>query len=163
MRLIINIQKILTDTPVVALSPDGTHLVYVANEQLYLRPMESWEGSPISGTEGSWWPFFSPDGQWVGFFADGKLKKVSVNGGAPLILCDAPSARGASWGTNDTIVLGTISAGLLQVPAAGGIPNVLTTLDSEAGERNHRYPQALPDGRTVLFNQFGGTDHPNRI
>ena len=86
-----------------ALSPDGTHLAYVARQdgtqQLYLRAMDSLEARPIPGTEGALNPFFSPDGQWLGFFAGGKLKKVSVSGGAALTLGDAPEPRGATWGS----------------------------------------------------------------
>ena len=97
----------LDNGPAVALSPDGTHLAYVATQggtqQIYLRPMDSLEARPIPGTEGAGNPFFSPDGQWVGFFADGKLKKVSVSGGAALTLGDAAIPRGASWGSQDMI------------------------------------------------------------
>src|SRR6202007_2632695 len=92
----------------VALSPDGTHLAYVATqggtEQLYLRQMDNLEAKPLPGTEGGVNPFFSPDGQWVGFFAGGKVKKVSVNGGAALPLFDAAAyPAGASWGSQGTI------------------------------------------------------------
>ena len=142
--------------PVVALSPDGTRLVYVANQQLYLRLMDSLEARPIPGTEGAAAPFFSPDGQWVGFFADGKLKKVSISGGAALTLCDAPNSRGASWGPDDTIVFApTPNSGLFQVSAAGGTPQVLTTL--KAGDVAHDYPHSLPGGKAVLFRVWGST------
>ena len=153
-----------------ALSPDGTHLAYVVSRggsvQLYLRAMDQLETSAIPGTERGVNPFFSPDGQWVGFFADGKLKKVSISGGAPMILCDAPQPRGASWGPNDTIVFApTSSSGLSQVSAAGGTPQLLTTLDSQEGERSHRWPQLLPDGKAVLFTvaTSGGTFDEGRI
>ena len=138
--------------PVVALSPDGTRLIYVANEQLFLRPMDRLEATPIPGTEGAHFPFFSPDGLWVGFFADGKLKKVSVSGGAPLTLCDAPDSRGGSWVSDDTIVFTPIAAGgLWQVSAAGGTPQQLTSFDLTKGETGHWFPQSLPGGRAVLF------------
>jgi len=84
----------------VALSPDGNHLAYVAvqggTQQLYLRAMDSLEARPVPGTEGATGPFFSPDGQWLGFFASGKLKKVLVGGGAVLTLGDVFQPRGAS-------------------------------------------------------------------
>ena len=87
------------DYPSVAISPDGTHLAYVASsggiERLYLRAMDQFEGRPIPSSEGGYNPFFSHDGQWVGFFSAGKLKKVSTNGGAPLTLCDAQYTLGA--------------------------------------------------------------------
>ena len=97
------------DSPILALSPDGTRLVYVGRgaaggHRLYVRELARFEATPIPGTDGGEGPFFSPDGQWVGFGADKQLKKVSLAGGQPLILCDAPTLRGASWGTDGTIL-----------------------------------------------------------
>ena len=140
--------------PAVALSPDGTHLAYVARQggtqQLYLRAMDSLEVKPIPGTEGAVNPFFSPDGQWVGFFAGGKLKKVSVSGGAVLPLGDAATPRGASWGSQGIIAFTPILVGALQqVPDAGGAAQRLTRLGK--GEISHRWPEFLPGGKAVLF------------
>jgi len=140
--------------PAVALSPDGTHLAYVARQggtqQLYLRAMDSLEAKPIAGTEGAANPFFSPDGQWLGFFAGGKLKKVPVHGGAALTLGDAAAPRGASWGGQGMIAFGTPSVGVLeQVSDAGGTPHPLTRL--EKGETDHGWPEFLPGGKAVLF------------
>ena len=147
----------------VALSPDGIHLILVVragdSRQLVLRLIDRGESALIAGTEGAESPFFSPDGQWVGFFADGKLKKVSIGGAAPLTLCDAPALQGASWGTNDTIVFAPSNrSGLFQVSAAGGTPKVLTTLDAEKGEISHRWPETLPNGNAVLFVEGTATD-----
>ena len=89
------------NTGTVALSPDGKILVYAANHQLYLRSMDGLEVNPIPGTEGATGPFFSPDGQWIAFFADGKLIKVSISGGPPVFLSDATGGM-ASWGPNMT-------------------------------------------------------------
>ena len=101
-----------------ALSPDSTHLVYVARQggtqQLYLRAMDSQEAKPIPGTEGGVNPFFSPDGRWVGFFAGGNLKKVSVSGGAALTLGDAGVPRGASWGSQGMIAFSPSGGGVLE-------------------------------------------------
>src|SRR6266849_3530072 len=111
--------------PAVALSPDGTRLAYIArqggSQQLYLRAMDSLEAKPIPNTEGAVGPFFSPDGQWLGLFADGKLKKVSVSGGAALSIGDAASPYGASWGNQGMIAFApqNVSA-LQQLPEAGG-------------------------------------------
>ena len=95
--------------------------------------MDSLEAEPIGGTEGAIGPFFSPDGQWIGFFADGKLKKVSISGGVTLTLStlsDSENPRGACWGPNDTIVFTPGQRmGLWQVSAAGGTPQELTTLN----------------------------------
>jgi Tol biopolymer transport system component len=146
--------------PAVALSPDGTHLAYVVREgltqQVYLRAIDSLEARPIPGTEGPVGgtsyaePFFSPDSQWLGFFVDGKLKKVSVSGGTPLTLCDAYSSYGVSWGTRGTIAFapGNISV-LWQVSEAGGSPVPLSHV--EKGEANHGWPEFLPDGNALLF------------
>jgi serine/threonine protein kinase/Tol biopolymer transport system component len=152
----------LEDGPALVLSPDGTHLVYVARQggpqQLYLRSMDSLEAKPIPGTEGAVNPFFSPDGQWLGFFAGGKLKKVSVSGGAALTLGDADNPRGGSWGVQGIIAfVPTINGVLQQVPDAGGTPQPLTRL--EKGETSHRWPEFLPGGKAVLFS--AGTGNSN--
>ncbi|MCZ6878396.1 MAG: protein kinase, partial [Acidobacteria bacterium] len=142
---------------VVVLSPDGTHLAYAAvrdgTTMLFLRAMDQLEAQPIPGTENGTFPFFSPDGQWLGFFADAQLKKVLVSGGAPVILSDVASAyASASWGAAETIVIKPfVISALFQVSAEGGAPQPLTTLDSANSESDHRSPQVLPDARTVLF------------
>ncbi|HYV30534.1 MAG TPA: protein kinase, partial [Candidatus Binatia bacterium] len=149
-------------TPTITLSPDGSRLVYVANhsgaQQLYVRPIDRLEATAIPGTEGAESPFFSPDGQWLGFFAEGKLKKVSLSGGAPLTLCSAPLNRGASWGPDDNIILNLSFgvSGLFQVSAAGGTPKPLTIPDGKKGEISHRWPQILPGGKAVLFTNWSG-------
>ncbi|HXP81743.1 MAG TPA: protein kinase [Verrucomicrobiae bacterium] len=139
---------------VVALSPDGTHLAYVASQsgtqQLYLRAMDSLEVKLIPGTEGAMEPFFSSDGQWVGFFAGGKLKKVSVSGGSAVTLGEAATPVGASWGSQGMIAFSPTAIGVLQqVPDAGGAPQPLTAI--EKGEIVHRWPEFLPGGKAVVF------------
>ena len=115
--------------PSAILSPDGTRLALVASgadqkRRIYVRSLDQLQATALSGTENALDPFFSPDGQWIGFFADGKLKKISVQGGAAVTLCDALTDRGGSWGEDGTIVFAkdTTSA-LLQVSSAGGTPN----------------------------------------
>jgi eukaryotic-like serine/threonine-protein kinase len=140
--------------PAVALSPDGTHLAYVARQggtqQIYLRAMDSLESRPIPGTEGAINPFFSPDGQWVGFFAGGKLQKVSVSGGAAVTVGDVVFPRGANWGSQGMIAFApTNGSGLQQVPDGGSTPQSLTRF--EKGESSHRWPEFLPGGKAVLF------------
>jgi len=143
--------------PALALSPDGTRLAYVASHagttQLYLRPLDALESSLIPGTEGASTPFFSADGEWVGFFADSKMKKVSLAGGQVLTVCDAPENRGATWGPDNMIIFtpAPSPAGLYRVPAVGGKAEVLTTPDASKGERSHRWPYLLPGGKAVLF------------
>ncbi|HEV2247463.1 MAG TPA: protein kinase [Terriglobia bacterium] len=139
-----------------ALSPDGTHLAYVARQggvqQIFLRAMDSLVANPLPGTEGGTTPFFSPDSQWVGFFAGGKLKKVPVNGGATLDLgvVAATVGAGASWGSQGIIAIAPgAGTGLLQAPDNGGPVQPLGHLGK--GDVTHRWPEFLPGGKVVLF------------
>ena len=147
--------------PNIALSPDGSQLAYVANRggtpQLFLRALDSQDVKPLSGTEGAFNPFFSPDAQWIGFFAQGKMKKIPVVGGAAQTICDAGISGGATWGADDTIVFNpSTDSGLWTVPAAGGTPKVITMPDANKGEYGHRYPQMLPGGKAVIFTATSG-------
>jgi serine/threonine-protein kinase len=146
--------------PAVILSPDGTRLVFVSHasdgiRRLYTRRLDQPKAVGLQGTEGADAPFFSPDGQWVAFFAQGKLKKTRAEGGEPVSLCDAPAGRGGSWGDDGKIVaaLDTIG-GLSQIPAEGGKPVPITNLTAE--ENTHRWPHILPGGKAVLFNASVG-------
>ena len=148
-----------------ALSPDGTRLVYAAHQgggqQLYLRSLEDLEAQPIPGTAGAVQPFFSPDGKWLGFFADGKLKKISVSGGEAISLADAVDPRGASWGSQRIIIFApTRNSPLQKVSDAGGTSQPLTRFVKE--EDSHRWPEFLPSGEAVLFAAFrGGSNWSN--
>jgi Tol biopolymer transport system component len=134
------------------LSPDGTRLVYVSQGKLFTRRMDQPKAVELAGTEGAFAPFFSPDGQWVAFFGGGKLQKISVEGGAAVAVCDAPSARGGTWGEDGNIIAALTSTGrgvLSRIPSTGGAPTPLTELAQ--GEAGHRWPQILPGGKAVLF------------
>jgi serine/threonine protein kinase/Tol biopolymer transport system component len=147
--------------PAAVLSPDGTRLALVATgsdqkRHIYVRSLDQLQATALSGTEGAINPFFSPDGQWLGFFGDGKLKKISVQGGAAVTVCDAPSGRGGSWGEDGTIVFAPdLRVALSKVSSAGGTPQPLTALDKQTGEVTQRWPQALPGGKVVLFTSSG--------
>ena len=139
-----------------ALSPDGRTLVFSAvrgnQQQLYARALDQLQATPIAGTDNGANPFFSPDGRWVGFWADGALKKVSVAGGGVTTVCQTPAMFGASWGQNDLIVFGGAEHGTLwQVSASGGMGKPLTMLDLKRGEVSHRLPQVLPGNQAVIF------------
>jgi serine/threonine protein kinase/Tol biopolymer transport system component len=141
------------------ISPDGKSLVYAARQagrsQLYLRPLDQFEARLLPGSDGARYPFFSPDGQWVAFFAEGKLQKVSVMGGEPLTICEVPPVGrgGGSWGPDDMIVFSAGSPpGLWQVSGGGGAPKALTEPDGARGEPGHFWPQFLPSGKNVLFS-----------
>ena len=151
----------LEDMSPVAVSPNGSSFVYVANrdgvQQLFLRSLDSLEARPISGTEDGTGPFFSPDGLWLGFFAGGHLKKVPIAGGRPTVLAPAPLSRGGSWGNDGQIIFAPqVSGGLERVSASGGKPDLLTTPDSDEGVTIHRFPQHLPGAKAILFTV--GTD-----
>jgi len=148
-----------------AISPDGRKIVYQAQlssgVQLFLRHLDDVTVTPLAGTQGARNPFFSPDGQSVGFVAAGQLRRVPIMGGAPIALWDmeeivGEASRGASW-FEDTIVFGTIGGGgLYRVSADGGEPESLAVPDPEKGESNYQFPQVLPGGKAVLFSISGG-------
>ncbi len=144
----------------VAISSDSNFIIYSAVEQqpgsqavarLFLRRLDRSEAKPIAGTDGGISPFLSPDDRWVGFWADGKLKKVLVDGGVPATLCDAPSF-GASWGPGGIIVfVDGADSGLSRISADGGTAERLTSLDPKREANCYRLPSWLPDGKAVLF------------
>jgi Tol biopolymer transport system component len=149
--------------PDVVLSPDGTRLAYLSQNRLFTRRLDQSQGTELTGTVGAINPFFSPDGQWIAFFAGGKLNKISVAGGAAVTLCDAPFQVGGSWGEDGYIVAAlNFAGGLHRIPAEGGAAVPLTELDPGRRERVHRWPQILPGGKTVVFTShtsaIGGYD-----
>ena len=153
----------------VAISPDGTRLVYEAFGSaggLHVRAMDQLQPVTLAGTTGARWPFVSSDGHWIGFntrigAVNGELRKVSMTGGLPIPICEIQGIlKGASWGADDTIVFATDvrATGLLRVPATGGIAEVLTQPDPRQGELDHTLPFVLPNARAVLFTIVAHTD-----
>ena len=139
-----------------ALSPDGRQLVFAAIEdgvsRLWLRPLGATSAQPLPGTEGAALPFWSPDSKSVAFFADGKLKRIDLGGGRPLPIADAASGRGGTWNAEGVILFApTDNSPLFRVPASGGAPVAVTTLDRRT---SHRMPFFLPDGRQFLFSRW---------
>jgi Tol biopolymer transport system component len=117
---------------------------------------------PLPGTENPSFPFWSPDGRFIGFFADGKLKKIAATGGPPQTLCDAPVSRGGTWGLDGTILLApTPNSPIYRLSASGGQPTPVTRMDPERAETSHRWPFFLPDGRHFLYlvASFAGATH----
>ena len=140
-----------------AVSPDGRYLVIRLNtddgkELLWLRPLGSFHARPLVGTDSAAQPFWSPDSRSVGFFANGKLKRIDISGGVPQIICDAPSSPSGAWNHDGTIIFSRgVGSGLYRVPADGGTPIQLTAVDASRNEIEHIWPYFLPDGRHFLF------------
>ncbi len=143
-------------TGMLALSPDGRRLAFVATDSngrdlVWLRDLDSLEARPLESTVGAAYPFWSPDSRWLAFFARGKLKKIDTAGGSAQILCDAPSPRGGSWGSRGTIVFSVNTGGEIQrVSENGGQATALPPLTAQKGN-THRWPSFLPDGRHFLY------------
>ena len=139
-----------------SLSPDGRSLAFVANsgdkDQVWIRTMDALDARPVPGTDDATYPFWSPDGAYLAFFAQGKLKKVAIAGGPPQTLCDVASARGGTWSRDGVILFsaGPTSA-ILRVPAEGGAPTPVTKLAGNDPGYGHRFPSFLPDGQHFLY------------
>jgi Tol biopolymer transport system component/predicted Ser/Thr protein kinase len=153
----------------VMVSPDGQRVAFVARApggkpQLWIRPLGTLAAQPLSGTETADRPFWSPDSRFLGFFADGKLKKIEASGGPPQVLCDAPAPFGGAWSSDGVIVFAPRELdALYRVAATGGTPAVVTKLSPR--EEAHRFPSFLPDGRRFLFlaDSWRTEDHTIRI
>ncbi len=142
--------------PAIAVSPDGERLVYVGGigviRRLFLREVNQIKSRELPETEGAQFPFFSADGQSIGFGADGKLKTLFLDGGKPKILCAALNFAGGTWCEDGTIFFTPAwSAGIWKISAHGGVPEQVTTPDEEKDQYGHWSPEALPGGRGVLF------------
>jgi eukaryotic-like serine/threonine-protein kinase len=137
-----------------ALSPDGSSLVFVASgdgpQRLWLRQLDKAEAQPLAGTEDATFPFWSPDNRSIGFFANGKLKRMDIGGGRPQVLANATNARGGAWNSEGTILFAPLTGGqLFRISASGGEAAPATHLGPN--DLNHRFPDFLPDGRHFLF------------
>jgi eukaryotic-like serine/threonine-protein kinase len=154
-----------------AVSPDGRHVVFSAHGggaySLWLRPMSSLAATELQGSTDATFPFWSPDSRFVAFFAGGKLKKVQISGGPPVVLCDAAEGRGGTWNRDNVILFGTLASALQRVASAGGTPSPAAKLDAAYAETSHRWPHFLPDGRHFFFTAVTGAANlaprPSRI
>jgi Tol biopolymer transport system component len=140
-----------------AVSPDGRAIAYAAQDEtgletLWVRRLESNSARALEGTRGARRPFWSPDGRFLAFFADGQLKKINPSGGPAILICEAGVGLGGAWSPFGEIVFAPDNrTPLHRVPAGGGVSTAITSLDSERGENSHRWPQFLPDGRQFMF------------
>jgi eukaryotic-like serine/threonine-protein kinase len=151
-----------TQIPSIALAPDGRTMAYAASRggrspQLFVRRLDAPEATLLPGTDGARGPFFSPNGQWIGFFAQGKLKKVLAAGGGLQSLADAAVGLGGSWSGDDTIYFAPFNtSSIWKVSANGGTPQEFTRVDKSRDEVSHRWPQVLADRKTLLFTVWTG-------
>ncbi len=140
-----------------ALSPDGRTAAYVTSgtgkNGLWTQPLDGTAARLIAGTDGAAYPFWSPDNKSVAFFSEGKLRRVDLAGGAPSAICGVATPRGGAWTSDGRILYGSTTDGLFLVPASGGTPSPLTTLDAARGENYHRWPQVIPGGRFLYWIQ----------
>jgi serine/threonine protein kinase len=148
-------------TEPIAISPDGTSIVYSAQgndrkAQLYLRKLDTFENTPIASTEDGECPFFSPNGEWLGFFADGKLKKVSLRGGSSVVIADEAVPTAGSWAEDDTIYFKKSFASGVYAVAAGGGQARQVTQPAKTDDRAHLWPDALPGGNGLIFTVWTG-------
>jgi Tol biopolymer transport system component len=141
----------------VAVSLDGTRIAFVAlggqgKTQVWVRPLGSLTSTAVDGTDGATFPFWSPDGRSIGFFAGGKLKTVTLDGShAPVVLCDAPFGRGGSWSSRGVIIFAPTShSAIYRIPVRGGEPKPVTIVDSST-HTTHRWPKFLPDGEHFIY------------
>jgi len=146
-----------------AISPDGRQIAVAATlegkRRLWVRPLEALEPRALPGTDDAQYPFWSPDSRFIGFFAEGKLKKIEVSGGPPQVLCDASNGRGGAWFHDGFIVFAPDPAGGLQrVAAAGGVPGSVTKTKAD-----HRFPVPLPDGQHFLYLVSADTPDKNGV
>jgi eukaryotic-like serine/threonine-protein kinase len=139
------------------LSPDGKRMALVLDEEngsrrLWIRDLASSTAHPLEGTGDASYPFWSPDGEHVAFFADGKIKRVPAAGGSVLVVTNASNGKGGAWNQDDVILFSPLfNSGLHMVPANGGTAVAVTKVDTAAGETSHRFPQFLADGRRFLY------------
>ncbi len=139
------------------ISPDGTSLAFAARDDkgkilLYVRSLSDLGAHPLPGTDDATYPFWSPDGREIGFFAQGKVRRIQANGGPVQDVCDASNGRGGAW-NKDGVILFTASAQspLVRVPVLGGKPEPATTMDLAHNQNSHRWPHFLPDNQHFLF------------
>ena len=157
-----------TDDPTMALTPDGTQLAFVANQNrvpmLWVRPLDAVESRVLPGTEGASFPFWSPDGHNIGFFAGGKLKRIDTAGGRPLVLADAANGRGGTWNSDGVILFSPgVSNPIMRVSTRGGPAEALTATNTGGTGPDHRWPQFLPDGQRFLFSSTLGAQETRGI
>jgi Tol biopolymer transport system component len=147
----------------IAISPDGKTAAFASTVNgetaLWVRPLDGTDARMLPGTDGAFFPFWSPDSRSIAFFTGSELQSVDLAGGTPFTICEATSGRGGAWTSDGQIIFGAVGTALFRVPASGGTPSPLTTLDASRSEQDHRWPQLLPDGRLLFWARSDKTDN----
>jgi Tol biopolymer transport system component/predicted Ser/Thr protein kinase len=151
-----------------AISPDGRHIAFAdrvgGKQAIWLRDLDALIARQLPGTVGAYGPFWSPDSRWIAFFMEGKLQKIAIGGGPPQTVCEIPQlGRSGSWNRDGVLIYALTGGGLMRVPAAGGVPSQLTSLDSAAGEVQDRTAWFLPDGRHFIYTSRNEDPVKSRI
>jgi eukaryotic-like serine/threonine-protein kinase len=147
----------------IALSPDGKTAAFVTTVNgetaLWVRPLDGTDARMLPGTDGAFYPFWSPDSKSIAFFTTAELHSVDLAGGTPFAICEATLGRGGAWTSDGQIIFGAVGTGLFRVSASGGTPSPLTTVDVSRDEQDHRWPQMLPDGRLLFWVRSEKTEN----
>jgi eukaryotic-like serine/threonine-protein kinase len=156
-----------SDDPTMALTPDGSRIAFIGNQNrvpmLWVRSLDALENRVLPGTEGASFPFWAPDGHNLAFFADGKLKRIDVDGGGPLVIADAPNGRGGTWSSDGVILFSpSVSSPLMRVSTSGGRAEPFTETNAGGTGQDHRWPQFL-DGKRFLFSSTLGAQETKGI
>ena len=157
-----------TDDPTMSLTLDGRQIAFIGNQNrvpmLWVRALDGIENRVLPGTENASFPFWSPDGRSVGFFADGKLKRIDVDGGRPIVVADAANGRGGTWNSDGVILFSPgVSNPIMRVSIRGGGAERATELGTGGSGPDHRWPQFLPDGKRFLFSSTLGAQQTRGI
>ena len=157
-----------TDDPTMSLTPDGRQIAFIANHNrvpmLWVRALDGIENRALPGTENASFPFWSPDGRSIGFFADGKVKRIDVDGGRPIVVADAPNGRGGTWNSEGVILFSPgVSNPIMRVSIRGGPAERATEQNTGGSGPDHRWPQFLPDGKRFLFSSTLGRQETRGI
>src|SRR5262245_34813481 len=160
MRFVVALPDKATDLAFPIISPDGQTLAFVATtdgrRKIYVRPIDSINAQPLSGTEYPVFPFWSPDSHELGFFSGNKLKRINIGGQALQIICEAKAPGGGTWNSNGDILVAVDNQAIQRVPASGGSPTAVFRLDESRKERSQFWPVFLPDGRHFLYQSWTG-------
>jgi hypothetical protein len=167
MRFVISMPEKVSEITFPIISPDGNAIAFLGlidgRRTLYVRQIGSLEAKLLNGTDDASFPFWSADGHQLGFFSQGKLKRIDLNNGTPQVLCDAPSPGGGTWSRDGVILFGLDNKAIQRISAAGGETTTVMPLDQSRKEQAQFWPYFLPDGKHFLYQSWTGRDDESAI